>query len=59
MMKATHAFKVLRERLARRIWQHQAPILLALPAPYRDLAPLEIEILHPELKALLQSKPAP
>jgi len=57
MMHPPNALEMVLERVARRVRQHHTAILLALPPPNCDLSPLEIEILHPKLKALLQSNP--
>jgi hypothetical protein len=50
MMKPTDSLQVLFERLSRCVGQHHSPILLSFPPPRGDLPPLEIEILHPQLK---------
>src|SRR5438093_8245236 len=57
MMEPSDPLEVPFERLPQRVWQHHPPILLSFPTPHGDLPPLKIEILHPELKALLQSEP--
>jgi hypothetical protein len=48
---------VLFECLSHGVGQHHSPIFLSLSAPHGDLPPLEIEILHPQLEALLQPEP--
>jgi len=56
-MEPTDSLEVLFERLSHGVRQHHSPILLSFPPPHGDLPPLEIEILHPQLEALLQPEP--
>ena len=56
-MEPTDSLEVLFERLPHCVGQHHSPILLPFPPPHRDLPSLEVEILHPQLEALLQPEP--
>jgi hypothetical protein len=58
-MDPTDFLEVLLERLSHGVGQHHSPILLSFPPPHGDLPALEIQILHPQLEALLQPQPAP
>jgi hypothetical protein len=56
VMLTPDAVKMLSQTVDDRIRQHHAAILLALPAANHDFAPVEIDVLHTKLQALLQTQ---
>ena len=56
LMTGAHLLEVLAQAIAHEIRQHHATVLLPLAATNRDLATLEIEVLHTQLQTLLQTQ---
>jgi hypothetical protein len=59
LVYAVHPRQVHLKTFANRVGQHRPPVLLSLPAPHRDFAPIEIDVLHPQVETLLQSQTGP
>jgi hypothetical protein len=55
-MTGANVGKVLQQPIAHEVRQHHATVLLPLAATNRDLASLEIDILHTQLQTLLQTQ---
>jgi hypothetical protein len=53
-VQVAHPVQVLPEQILSNSRQDGRTVLRALPLPYGDLAPLEVDVLHPELEALVE-----